>query len=202
MAKECAMCRCKIGLFTGVVNFRDGVVCTKCYSKAGYSTWDSGELASMRSVTIERWKAMNDSKSSGESYEYRMKCNVCGCVYCYTQQDLVNNINNLSTAGLYRISATANALGGTQVGMYGSTAQANYYSGKVTDYSKCPHCNSCDVQEITKDQYEKALKDSKQDTNSSAVSSADEIKKFKELLDSGVITQEEFDAKKKQLLGL
>lgn len=31
---------------------------------------------------------------------------------------------------------------------------------------------------------------------------ADELKKFKELLDSGVITQEDFDAKKKQLLGL
>lgn len=34
------------------------------------------------------------------------------------------------------------------------------------------------------------------------LSSADELKKYKELLDSGVITQEEFDAKKKQLLGL
>ena len=34
------------------------------------------------------------------------------------------------------------------------------------------------------------------------VSAADEIKKFKELLDIGAITQEEFDAKKKQLLGL
>jgi hypothetical protein len=33
-------------------------------------------------------------------------------------------------------------------------------------------------------------------------SSADEIKKFKELLDGGAITQEEYDAKKKQLLGL
>ncbi|MBR5773434.1 MAG: SHOCT domain-containing protein [Clostridia bacterium] len=31
---------------------------------------------------------------------------------------------------------------------------------------------------------------------------ADQLKKFKDLLDSGVITQEEFDAKKKQLLGL
>ena len=37
---------------------------------------------------------------------------------------------------------------------------------------------------------------------SPSVSSADELKKFKELLDSGIITQEEFDAKKKQLLGL
>ena len=37
---------------------------------------------------------------------------------------------------------------------------------------------------------------------SPAVSAADELKKFKELLDMGIITQEEFDAKKKQLLGL
>lgn len=33
-------------------------------------------------------------------------------------------------------------------------------------------------------------------------SAADELKKFKELMDAGVITQEEFDAKKKQLLAL
>lgn len=35
-----------------------------------------------------------------------------------------------------------------------------------------------------------------------AVSQADEIRKFKELLDDGILTQEEFEAKKKQLLGL
>lgn len=34
------------------------------------------------------------------------------------------------------------------------------------------------------------------------VSPAEELKKFKDLLELGVITQEEFDAKKKQLLGL
>ena len=34
------------------------------------------------------------------------------------------------------------------------------------------------------------------------LSAADELKKFKELLDMGIITQDEFDAKKKQLLGL
>ena len=36
----------------------------------------------------------------------------------------------------------------------------------------------------------------------SQTSQADELIKFKELLDNGVITREEFDAKKKQLLGL
>ena len=35
-----------------------------------------------------------------------------------------------------------------------------------------------------------------------ALSPADELKKFKELLDMGIITQDEFNAKKKQLLGL
>ena len=34
------------------------------------------------------------------------------------------------------------------------------------------------------------------------ISDADELKKYKELLDSGIITQEEFDIKKKQILGL
>ena len=36
----------------------------------------------------------------------------------------------------------------------------------------------------------------------SNISKTDELKKYKDLLDSGIITQEEFDAKKKQLLGL
>lgn len=39
-------------------------------------------------------------------------------------------------------------------------------------------------------------------SNSTNTSSADELKKYKELLDSGVISQEEFEAKKTQLLGL
>ncbi len=33
-------------------------------------------------------------------------------------------------------------------------------------------------------------------------SNADELAKYKDLLDKGIISQEEFDAKKKQLLGL
>lgn len=50
---------------------------------------------------------------------------------------------------------------------------------------------------------EKQQKEPASLTNQTAnYSNADELKKFKELLDSGVISQEEFDAKKKQLLGL
>lgn len=39
-------------------------------------------------------------------------------------------------------------------------------------------------------------------TDNTVLGAAEELKKYKELLDNGVITQEEFDAKKKQLLGL
>lgn len=46
------------------------------------------------------------------------------------------------------------------------------------------------------------LKNAPQGTVIQQASGADELKKFKELLDMGVITQEEFDAKKKQILGL
>lgn len=64
-----------------------------------------------------------------------------------------------------------------------------------------------------KDLYDKAYryikerisyyKQQKNNPQPAAVSStADELKKFKELLDSGVITEEEFNAKKKELLGL
>ena len=48
---------------------------------------------------------------------------------------------------------------------------------------------------------ERQTKDKKVNTDSSS-SNADELKKYKDLLDSGIITQEEFDAKKKELLGL
>ena len=48
------------------------------------------------------------------------------------------------------------------------------------------------------------IKDPLEEKNSqdTSISSADEIRKFKQLLDDGIITQEEFNVKKKQLLGL
>jgi len=40
------------------------------------------------------------------------------------------------------------------------------------------------------------------DGQSNVSNIAEDLKKFKELLDGGIITQEEFNAKKKQLLNL
>lgn len=61
--------------------------------------------------------------------------------------------------------------------------------------------------EVIKSKLNEAIKMAKADTQTGAtvvqqVSAMDELKKLKELLDLGIVTQEEFDAKKKQLLGL
>ena len=60
---------------------------------------------------------------------------------------------------------------------------------KIVFVEKCKHLGSKNDDKIKVD-------------SSSTSSTADELKKFKELLDSDAITQEEFDAKKKELLGL
>ena len=61
--------------------------------------------------------------------------------------------------------------------------------------------------EVLKSKLNEAIKLAKVETKAGAtviqqVSAMDELKKLKELLDLGIVTQEEFDAKKKQLLGL
>ena len=62
-------------------------------------------------------------------------------------------------------------------------------------------CNEL-AQEITNYIENKILEHSTPTTVVQQMSVADELKKFNDLLDRGVISQEEFEAKKKQLLGL
>lgn len=50
--------------------------------------------------------------------------------------------------------------------------------------------------------YENYRNRPKEEKSAPSASAADEIKKFKELLDVGIISQDEFDTKKKQLLGI
>lgn len=52
---------------------------------------------------------------------------------------------------------------------------------------------------LKKDQHSNPIPSNTKSSNDIPI---DELKKLKELLECGIITQEEFDAKKKQLLGL
>ena len=133
--------------------------------------------------------------------EKRMRCNVCGTVFCYSNKDVEKNNELLSRAASERRQAVLSALGTSAIQSNQETARADRLESMVKDYSKCPKCNSADIVEISEEEY-KAFQASNERENNKAASSADELMKFKELLDSGVITQEEFDVKKKQLLGL
>lgn len=135
--------------------------------------------------------------------EHRMKCNVCGNIFCFSYRDIILQskaerraaITNLLT-GAAQMSA---AIGGNRLDMMNANTLANTNAinqPKITDYSACPKCGSKDIMELTEDAVAKIS------DNQQHYSEADELLKFKELLDKGIITQEEFDGKKKQILGL
>lgn len=118
----------------------------------------------------------------------------------YTINDLETNVKNAKMAMVSSVGAVANALAGTQIGYYGSSAEADRHLNNVIDYSRCPSCHSSNVSELTEEEF--LALSTKQETNSNGISGADEILKYKNLLDQGIITQDEFETKKKQLLGL
>ncbi len=66
-------------------------------------------------------------------------------------------------------------------------------------HNKKDYCDKCNE---TLRQIKAFIESKTLNTADSVTDSADELKKLKELLDMGIVTQEEFDAKKKQLLGL
>ena len=161
-----------------------------------YSLKDKERFAAAMSYANEQIAAPNNKIK-----EFRNKCNVCGNVYCYSQDDLDKNAAALMSSGWSALAGVTGALAGQYAASAVSTGNANASLNSMIDYTKCPNCNSKDIRALTEEEWEKE-KTANSAPQASPVSSADEILKFKSLLDSGIITQEEFDAKKKQLLGL
>lgn len=190
-AKEtCAICGKEVGLNRYKIGTSpDGKIlwkCPDCTKKGGLLNID---YTTGKATIIEN-----------KDTEVRMKCNTCGHIYCYTYEDLAKNVELAKSAVLDSVVGVGEALGGTRLGSQVAGAKADSKLSRMVDYDKCPHCHSTNVQALSKEEWETEKK--KQNNGNVSVSSADELKKFKELLDTGVISQEEFDAKKKQLLGL
>lgn len=191
-AKEtCAICGKEVGLNRFKIgNTTDGRAmwkCPECAHKGGLLKID---YATGKATLIEN-----------KDTETRMKCNACGHIYCYTFEDLQRNEKLAKSAVTDSLVGVGEAVGGTRLGSQVATAKADSKLSQIVDYTKCPHCHSVDVRALSKEEWE-TEKAKKSQGNNAPVSSADELKKFKELLDMGVISQEEFEAKKKQLLGL
>lgn len=185
MAKACAICGRTIGFMTGRFDMPDGTICTNCFKEKGDFK------------TIAEWKNSETVKKN----DYYKKCNDCGEVFRYSDKDVARNKELLAKVNSARKMAVMESFGGSRLASNQYTARADGLETQIIDYSKCPRCLSADVSEISADEF-KATMEKQRDGKNTPISAADELKKFKELLDIGVITQEEFDAKKKQLLGL
>ncbi len=130
------------------------------------------------------------------STEIKKRCKVCNHIFCYSSIDLYKNASNQKSASRAAFAGAMQAIGGTAIASSSELNRSQQLQAQVIDYNRCPKCNSRDLEVLSDEQYEEL------NSGSNSNSVPDEIKKFKELLDNGIITQEEFDAKKKQLLGL
>ena len=87
--------------------------------------------------------------------EYRMKCDVCGNIFCYTDEDLKKNEDNAKMARINALGGVFSAMGGTPMQTHHMTGQANLHSSKIVDYTQCPHCHSRSISVYTGDDTEK-----------------------------------------------
>ena len=138
----------------------------------------------------------------GERY---LRCNVCGRTFTYSpaeefrlKSDLIEAQSKKAISGATTLFYST-VVGSIQEGSAQSAAQV--LQDRIDGLRRCPGCKSNDTTEISKEEAAAAAQSAAVPA-APAVSAMDELKKLKELLDMGIVTQEEFDAKKKQLLGL
>lgn len=195
-----------------------------CYGNDDYKLWadKAVEFAESRMKKAKKAEARPLTEEELEIYlqrrekaiarrdkkpEYTAKCESCGHIYHYTEEDLENSKRHKkreltdSMIGAVGVLADEHAL----ATRYAVTA--HMHSSKYVDYNKCPKCGSVHIKDITFEEPDDAppkkaeLKE--QHVSKSSINDiASDLKTLKELLDTGIITGEEFDAKKKQLLGL
>lgn len=180
-------------------------LCLECFNQLGglklkkkwglSSNWTEDQLKSL--LTEDQLEGLQEKQPE----EIRKVCNVCGHTFCYTQADLERNRRKQLDSGLSSLVAATQMFGGLHTSGAVHSSIAKNTSEQIIDYTRCPKCGSKDLRTLTSEEWAEEQRKASSPT-SAPVSAADELKKFKELLDMGVITQEEFDAKKKQLLGL
>lgn len=158
------------------------VLCAACY-----------QMSQNKKMVIQ-----GDKVTLEDFNEIHVKCNVCGHIFCYSGLDIKQNMQHAKNAQKSALRSVGQAFFTNQISSQMSANETQRHMDKIVDYSHCPKCHSTDLVEITAEE----AKNVPAQQNAPAASAMDELKKLKELLDMGIVTQEEFDAKKKQLLGL
>ena len=66
--------------------------------------------------------------------EHRMRCKVCGKIWCFTDQDLKKNSSNSLMSGIAAIGGIASVLGGTTAQQHLNYDIMERNQAKVVDY--------------------------------------------------------------------
>ena len=175
-------------------------ICLSCRNNFVLATGSSGfPLDPQKTKSI-----IDNARQANGLIERKVLCKSCDNVFCYTNKDIERNNLLREKAKLSSDMGLFSTIFDSTIAGNQHDSEAERYKSQIIDYNKCPHCGSTDLEILDKESYEnyQARKKTPQPVANTSSSSADELKKFKELLDAGIITQEEFDAKKKQLLGL
>lgn len=88
--------------------------------------------------------------------EHRMRCKVCGKIWCFTDKDLIDSKTNSLMGGLAAIGTIASAFGGTTAQQHLNYDMMERNEAKTVDYHQCPNCRSKDVIELSEDEWEEA----------------------------------------------
>lgn len=146
------------------------------------------------------------------NHEIRMRCEICGERFCYTINDIRAQQKQLAALALSLGGSLIAGLAGNGVWYMANSMNYHQVASSVKDYARCPHCQSKSlalIDDEPEDTFavsakdEKALNSAKQPHEKrDTMSEIEQVIKFKELFDAGILTEDEFTAKKKQILGI
>ena len=231
MAKICPICGEKIG-FLLKSKASDGDICSTCAMIcSSHETKTIETLKNYWKINAEREKIFTQTQllssfnggtlsidSTHELFAFGnvTKAKVSPIFYHFNEVDSYDiEIVGQKTITRKRGGITRALVGGALFGGVGAMVGSNTAKEEtkqvggtkilrvnmVTYAGKCQHV-SIPSQNILAFLDECLLEKDNNDVQQTVACSADEIIKYKNLLDQGIITQEEFDAKKKQLLDL
>lgn len=229
MAKICGICFKRLGMFESKQRLSDGWVCANCLNKAGIAfipnsmsmtTNTLKENLHQRSDLVGVFSPTKSYRRDLEIDENNRLFRINGkSIFEYRnliKYDVENHYEHKtkSKGGVGRAVAGGLMFGGVGA-IVGANTAKHVTEDKLTGttinlYLKDTHTNNISIYliggygtvEITGLLESILVHTTENTSNQVPLSAADEIAKYKQLLDTGAISNEEFESKKKQLLGL
>ena len=261
MAKVCAACNNKIGLFRSKTKISNGYVCKKCLKKAGIANFENSysftcntarEMIDRRIPLVKSFKATRKYGTILQVDEKNKAFKIRGQLFEYSNLLDYELLEDGQALAIDKIGIGEAAVGGLLLGgvgaLVGAVAGTKILAGVCNSMElhltfRNAHINTIVIPFIAErtskksDEYKIAQKNAQScitalkiiadhntfqkqpvnanvnvnvnttitannEPNNANLSGADEIIKYKTLLDSGIITKKEFEAKKKQILNL